>query len=450
MSDTISSDDKLTLLQELLKKARAAGADSADALYVEGTSIAQSQRLGAVEKLERSEGQDLGLRVFVGKQQASVSSTELTPEILDSLTERAVAMAKAVPEDPFCGIADASEIATELPSIEMFDPSEPTAEVLVARATAAEDAARAVKGVTNSEGAEASWGSSSIWLATSNGFTGSYSRSSHSLSVSVLAGEGTDMERDYDWHSTVFEADLMDPELLGRNAGEGAVKRLGARSAATGQVPVIYDKRVSGGIVGHLLSAINGSSISRGTSFLKDDLGKAVMAENLNIMDDPLRNRGLRSKPFDGEGLPVSRRHLVENGALKTWILDLRSARQLGLSSTGHAARGTSGPPSPSTTNAYMDAGSESPEALIASIENGLYINELIGMGVNQITGDYSRGAGGYWIENGELTHPVTELTIAGNLRDMFKNMTPANDLSFRYGVDAPTLRIDGMMVAGS
>lgn len=438
------------LLADLLKRAKAAGAEAADALYVESDALAHGQRLGKIEKLERAESRDLGLRVFIGKRQASVASTELTPAAVAALAERAVAMARAVPEDEFCGLAEPGEIAKSLPEIDMFDPSEPSAEALIGRARAAEDAARAVKGVTNSEGAEASWGATRVWLAASNGFSGRYRRSWHSISASVLAGEGTGMERDYEWHSAVHGSDLEDPAAVGRRAGERAVKRLKPRKVATAKVPVVFDPRVSGSMVGHLMGAINGAAVARGTSFLKDKLGEAVFAAGIRIVDDPLRPRGPRSKPFDGEGLAARRLDVVEDGRLTTWLLDLRSARQLKLKSNGRASRGTSGPPGPSGTNVYLHKGKITRAALLAGVESGLYVNEMIGFGVNGITGDYSRGATGFWIEKGELAYPVSEITIAGNLKDMFRALTPADDLVFRYGTDAPTLRVDGMTLAGA
>ncbi len=442
--------EPLELLADLLRRAKAAGADAADALYSESDALSHSQRLGKIEKLERAEARDLGLRVFIGKRQASVSSTELTPAAIAALAERAVAMARAVPEDEFCGLAEPGEIATAAPAIDMFDPAEPPAEQLIQRARAAEDAARAVPGVTNSEGAEATWGATRLWLSASNGFNGHYRRSSHSVSASVIAGEGTSMERDYEWHSAVHGRDLEDPAAVGRRAGERAVKRLKPRKAATAKVPVIFDPRVSSGLVGSLMNAINGAAVARGTSFLKDKMGEQVMAPGIRIVDDPLRPRGLRSKPFDGEGLEARRLDVVEDGRLACWLLDLRSARQLKLRSNGRATRGSSGPPSPSATNVHLEKGKVTRAALLAGVERGLYVNEMIGFGVNLITGDYSRGATGFWIENGELAYPVSEITIAGNLNDMFRAITPADDLVFRYGVNAPTLRVDGMTVAGA
>lgn len=442
--------DHLNRLEDLLKAARAAGADAADAVYVEGDSLSHSQRLGAVEMIERAEGRDLGLRVFVGRRQASVSATEIAPETFAALAERAIAMARAVPEDPYCGIAGAGRIAGAPPDFEMADAVEPPADLLIARASEAEDAARAIEGVTNSEGAQASWSRTRVFLAATNGFAGSYARSSHSVGVSVVAGAGSDMQTDYDYHTAVYSADLMAPAEIGRSAGERAVARLGARPVKTVKAPVVFDPRVAGSLLRHLLGAINGASVARGTSFLKDRLGEPVMASGLSVIEDPHRPRGLRSKPFDGEGLANRRSALVDSGVLTTWLLDLRSARQLELAPTGHASRGTSGPPSPAATNVYLEAGAVSRQDLLAGIDSGLYVTEMIGMGVNGVTGDYSRGAGGYWIDKGELAFPVTELTIAGNLRDMFRAITPADDLDLRYGIDAPTLRVDGMTIAGA
>lgn len=442
--------DHLNRLEDLLKAARAAGADAADAVYVEGDSLSHSQRLGNVEMIERAEGRDLGLRVFVGHRQASVSATEVEPETFAGLAGRAMAMARAVPEDPFCGIAGPDRFAVQPPQLELADAEEPPAELLISRASEAEDAARAVKGVTNSEGAEASWGRTSVFLAATNGFAGSYARSSHSVGVSVIAGSGNDMQTDYDSHTAVFSADLMAPAEIGRSAGERAVARLGARPVRTVKAPVVFDPRVAGSLLRHLLGAINGASVARGTSFLKDRLGEPVMAAGLSVVEDPHRPRGLRSKPFDGEGLANRRNALIDDGVLTTWLLDLRSARQLELDPTGHASRGTSGPPSPSATNVWLEAGTVSRQDLLAGIDSGLYVTETIGMGVDGVTGDYSRGAGGYWIDKGELAFPVTELTIASNLKEMFKAITPADDLDLRYGIDAPTLRIDGMTIAGA
>ncbi len=331
----------------------------------------------------------------------------------------------------------------------MIDEGEPDAESLSARAAETEDAARAVAGVTNSEGADTHWVRTDVLLAATNGFQRSWGSTRHSLGVSVLAGEGTGMERDYDHAMSVHGTDLRQPADIGRTAGERAVQRLNPRKAASAQVPVVYDSRVAGSLLGHLSMAINGQVIARGTSFLKDSMGEAVFAPGITVVDDPRRARGLRSRAFDGEGIATRARNLIDDGVLSSWILDLRSARKLGLETTGHAARDTASPPSPSATNFYMEPGRLGRAELMADIKSGFYVTELIGFGINMVTGDYSRGASGMWIENGELAYPVSEVTVAGNLSDMFKNLTPADDLEFRYGTDAPTLRVEGMTVAG-
>jgi PmbA protein len=442
-------DSDLDFLTDLIGRARRAGADAADAVFVEGTSISHARRLGKLEKLERSEGQDLGLRVFVGKRQAIVSSSDRSLKAIEELVPRAVAMAKAAPEDPFCGIADPADLAKNLPDLDLIDPVEPSAEILVERARAAEETAMAVPGITNSEGAEAGWGRTRVALAASNGFAATYGRSSHSVSVAVLAGTGTGMERDYDYSSVLHGSDLESPEVVGKRAAERTLRRLNPRKIKTCKCPIVYDPRVSGGLLRHLSGAINGASIARGTSFLKAKMGQRLFPESVTIIDDPFRKRGLSSKPVDGEGIAPMRRAIIDKGVLTTWLLDLRSARQLGLKSTGHAARGTTSPPGPSSTNLYMEKGKTSRDALIGSIKDGLYVTEFIGMGVNNVTGDYSRGAAGFRIENGKLTYPVSEITVAGSLLDMFGRITAADDLEFRYGTDAPTLMIDAMTVAG-
>mgnify|MGYP003671001571 CR=1 FL=1 len=445
-----ASGNDIDLLSDLVAKARKAGAETADAVLVRSTSLGVSYRMGKPEDLERSESQDLGLRILIGKQQAVVSSTDLTAATLDELVSRGIDMARASPEDAFAGLADPALLCTEVIDLDLYDANEPTPEALYEQAAAAEAAALAVPGVSNSEEAGASWGEGAIALATSHGFAGGYRSSSHSFYASVLAGEGTGMERDFEFTSAHHGSDLDDPATVGRLAGEGAVKRLNPRKVQTCQVPVIYDPRVSRSLLGHFAGAVSGISVARGTSFLKDRMEQPVFAAGIRIVDDPHRPRGLSSKPFDGEGVQNRRMVVVEDGRLQTWFLDSSAARQLGLVTTGHASRGTSGPPAPSSTNLYMEAGTASPEELIGGIEDGLYITELIGFGVNGVTGDYSRGASGYWIEKGALAYPVSELTIAGNLKDMFANLTPANDLEFRYGTNAPTLRIDGLTVAGS
>jgi len=384
----------------------------------------------------------------VGKQQAIVSANEADPAKFAALAERAVAMARVVPEDPFAGIAEA--VSFTIADLDLADPVEPSAESLLSRAAAAEEAALAVPGVTNSEGAEANWSRTEIAIATSGGFAGHYARTFHSISATALAGSGTGMERDWDYSTTVHLSDLGDAATIGRHAAEGAIRRLNPTRPASGRFPVVFHPRVAGSLLGHLSGAINGASVARGTTFLKDSLGKRIMAAGLIVRDDPLRRRGLRSRPFDGEGMPGQPRAVVEDGVLTTWILDWRSARQLGLASTGHASRGTSGPPSPATTNLWLEPGTMTPKALMADIAEGIYVTDLIGMGVNGVTGDYSRGVAGFMIRHGELAESISECTVAGNLREMFLHMTPANDLEFRRGTDSPTLRIEGLTLAGA
>jgi PmbA protein len=446
----VTKPDPQSILDRLIQSALAAGADAADALLAESVSASVSYRMGKLEDVERAESADLGLRVFVGQKVAFVSSTDLTPGALDELAPRAIAMAKLAPEDKFACLAPRELLARDIPPLDIEDPSEPSAETLIAWARDVEGAALAVPGVTNSEGGGASFGRSAIALATSTGFFGRYAGTSLGIGVAVLAGEGTGMERDYDSASARHASDLASAAEIGRHAGERAVKRLNPRKVKSQAVPVMFDPRVSAGLIGHFAGAISGASIARGVSFLKDRLGGQVFASGINIIDDPHRLRGLRSKPFDGEGVRNQRRALIENGVLKTWLLDCASARQLGLTTTGHAARGTGGPPSPSATNLYMEPGTLSPDALMADIAQGFYVTELMGMGVNGVTGDYSRGATGFWIENGRIAYPVSEVTIAGNLKDMFRAAVPADDLVFRYGTNAPTIRIEGMTVAGS
>jgi PmbA protein len=447
-----SAGNGLDLLAGLIAAARRAGADAADAVLVNATSVSVQRRLGRTEHLERAEGRDLGLRVFVGQRAAIVSSTTVDPAGFADLAGRAVAMARVVPEDPFTGLAGEAAIGAvpDASLLDLDDPAEPDTAALIARAGAAEEAALSVQGVTNSEGAEAGFSRSEILLATSAGFAGRYVRTGHSISATALAGEGTGMQRDYDYSTAVHLADLDDPAAIGLSAGSRAVARLGPVRPKTAMLPVVYDPRVAGSLLGHLSAAVNGAAVARGTSFLKEKRGERIFAEGVFIHDDPRRRRGLRSRPFDGEGVATAPLTLVRDGVLMSWLLDARSARQLGLASTGSAARGTGGPPSPASSNLYLAAGLLSPAELMADIGEGLYVTELIGMGVNGVTGDYSRGAAGFMIRNGELAEPVAEITIAGNLVAMFAALVPANDLRFRRGTDAPTVRIDGMTMAGA
>ena len=439
----------LDLLENLLAQARKAGAERADAILVGRTSLSVERRLGSTETLERSESRDLGLRVFCGAKSAIVSASSVDPARFAALAERAVAMARVVPDDLLADLCAEAAPPPDAAFLDLLDPAEPPVEALIARAEAAEAAALAVRGVTNSEGGSAGFGRTEMFLATSSGFAGQYARTYHSHSASVIAGEGTGMQRDYDYHGAVHLADLDDPAAIGHSAGERAVSRLKPMRPKTGRMPVVYDPRVSSSLVGHLSGSINGAAVARGTSFLKDRLGQRLFAAGVHIHDDPLRVRGARSGTFDAEGVPTRRHTLIEDGVLTTWLLDSRSARQLGLRTTGHASRGTGGPPGPSATNLYMAAGQPTPAELMEDIEEGIYVTELIGMGINGLTGDYSRGAAGFMIRRGALAEPVAEITIAGNLIDMFAALIPANDLRFRRGTDAPTIRVEGMTIAG-
>jgi len=443
----------LEKLDCLITAAKKAGADSCDAVIYSGQSESVSWRLGKLEDVERSESADLGLRVFMGKKQAIVSSSDIRNDIFDQLVARAIDMAKNAPEDPYAGLADPELLALsagDIPELDLYDDTEKSPAELQELAKTIEDVARQTPGITNSEGASAGSSNGLIATANSNGFRGSYRSSHFSLSVSVIAGQDAAMERDYAYASKRYFSDLQDPESLGQEAAEKALRRLGPRKAKTCKVPVIFDPRVSRTLLGHMAGAINGQSIARGTSFLKDQMGQQIFSKGIHIIDDPHMSRGPSSKPFDGEGCRNGRLDIIEDGILKCWIMDSASARQLGLISNGRASRGTSSPPSPASTNLYMAQGDLSPNSLMADIKSGFYVTDLIGMGVNGITGDYSRGAGGFWIEDGKITYPVNEITIAGNLKDMFLNMTAADDLDMKYGTDAPTVRIDGMMIAGA
>lgn len=444
-------DQARDLAQDLVARAMAAGATAADAVFACDASTDVQMRLGALEDVQRSESAGIGLRVFHGKQSASVSGADVSPAGLATLAERAVAMARLAPEDAYAGLAPEERLMRgPLPDLELDDGGDPDPAHLRELALACEDAARAVPGVTNSEGGSASAVRSVMALATSHGFCGSYGGSRYGIGASVLAARDGQMERDSASHSTRFLADLESPEAIGRRAGERAVERLGMGKIESGPMPVIYDRRAGGSLLGPLLGAIAGSAIARKTSFLLDRRGQPVFDSSVSIIDDPHRPRGQRSRAFDGEGLPTAPWRIIDQGVLSGWMMDSASARQLGEAPTGHASRGVSGAPSTGSSNVHMEAGSVSPAALMADIRLGLYVTQLIGMGVNGVTGDYSRGASGFIIRDGQLAEPISEITIAGNLKDMFAALIPADDLEFRYGVNVPTLRIDGMVVASS
>jgi len=445
---TSATEDRVAALVEA---ARRAGADAADAVYYRSESTQVQVRLGTLEDVQRSDGEEIGLRVFVGQRSASVSSSSLTQDDLSALVERAVAMAREAPEDPYAGLAPAELLLKgKAPEIDGDDGADPAPDALRALALAAEDAARGIGGVTNSEGAGASAGRTAMALATSESFLGSFSSSGYGLSASVIAGEGSGMQRDYGYHSTRHFADLEAPEEIGRRAGERAVARLNPGKLPSGPMPVVFDPRVGTSLIGHLAGAVTGAAIARKTSFLLGKLNEQVFARGITIRDDPHRLRGLRSRAFDGEGLPTGAIDLIDDGVLTTWLLDSASARQLGLTPTGHATRGGSGAPGAGTSNLYLKKGALSVDELIGDIKLGLFVTELIGQGVNMVTGDYSRGASGFAIRDGKLAEPVAEVTAAGSLAEMFLHLTAADDLVFRRAHDVPTLRIDGMTVAGA
>jgi PmbA protein len=441
--------DLLSIASDAIALARKAGATSADAIAVSSSSHDVSLRHGVIERFEQSESQDLGLRVFVGQSSAIIAGSVLTPEGLQRLIERAMAMAKLAPPDSFAGLAETSQLATQFPDLDLASNEALTPDQVKSLAQRAEDAALVIKGVTRSNGASAGYGFRSAALVASNGFARSWKRSNFGLSASVVAGEGTGMERDYDWHGASHFSDLDEPEKIGKSAGERAVKRLNPRKISSQTVPVIYDKRIATSLMGHLLSGITGSSIARGTSFLKDDMGKALFQPSVTIVDDPHRQRGMGSRPFDGEGLPTRKMNVIDKGVLTTWIMDLRSARQLGLAPSGHGSRGVSSPPSSSTSNVHMEAGTRSPAQMMKDMKRGLLVTEFIGSTINMVTGDYSRGASGFWIEDGEIAYPVSEVTVGGNLRNMFLALEPANDLEFRSSTNAPSCFLGEMTIAG-
>ncbi|MAI05923.1 MAG: modulator protein [Alphaproteobacteria bacterium TMED87] len=451
MGKFININNSRELLGDLISDALNQGADAADAIWVKNTSTTTTCRMGKLEKLNDSDEEQLGLRVFIGKRQSIVSSSDCSPKAFKEIIDKSLMMAKTLPEDPFVGIADKADLVTNIPDIDTFDKKNISTDELIDSAMSCEDSARSVSGITNSEGASAGWGKSSISLVASNGFNRSYQSSGGSLSVSVLAGQNSSgMEVDYDYSTSVYWEDLKDPEKIGRSAANRAKKRLGAKKIKSGKFPVIYEPRVARGILGHFITAINGNLVSKDTSFLRDKMGKQIFNKEISVIEDPHRKRGLRSKSCDSEGIQNKKRDLIEAGILKTWLLDLYSSRKLSLRPTGHASRGVASQPSPSVTNVYLDRGTLTPAKLISGIKSGLYVTDTFGQGVNYITGNYSRGIAGFWIDKGEIAFPVNEITIAGNLKDMFKNLIPANDLELSYGIDSPTIMIESMSIAGS
>jgi PmbA protein len=447
------SENLQNLTESLLAAARKEGAEAADAIAVTGTSISIDVRAGALEQAERSEGVDIGLRVLIGKKQACVSASDVRSDTIQTIAERAVAMARLSPDDSYIGLADASQLATDrdCTKLEMFDATdEPSAAELEDHARRAEQAALEYDGISQVQTASAGYGRRQVHFAASNGFEGGYERSDRALSCVSIAGEGASMERDYFGDSRIFQADLLTPEEIGARAAEHTLARIGARKPQTGSFPVLFDERISSTLLGHLLGAVNGSAIARGSSWLRDALGTQILPNTLSVIEDPHRKRTSGSRLFDAEGLPTQRRSIVENGVLQDWTMDLATARQLGRNSTANAARGVSSPPSPAPTNVSLTQGAQTRDALIKEMGTGLLVTSLIGASINPTTGDYSRGASGFWVENGALAYPVNECTIAGNLRQMLLSLVPANDARTHLSRVVPSLLVDGMTIAGA
>lgn len=446
------TDDLSTLSALLLDAARAAGAEAADALAIRDASLSIDVRQGALEQAERAEGVEIGLRVLIGRRQACVSASDLTPRTMAEMAERAVAMAREAPEDPGVGLAAQADLASERSSapLDLADPApEPAPSALEEVAREAEAAALSVRGVSQVQGASAAWFHRAVHLAASNGFSAGFDRTGSSTYCVAISGEGTRMERDYAGESRVFASDLPDPREIGRLAGERAAAMQGARRARTGAWPVVYDERISAGLVGHLLNAINGTAIARGASWARGHLGEAILPASVSLVEDPHRPRTAGSRRFDAEGLATAPRTLVRDGVLEGWILDLATARKLGLESTANAVRGPSAPPSPSTTNVTLTPGTRTRDDLLAEIGTGLLVTSLIGATINPNTGDYSRGVSGFWVENGTIAHPVNEVTVAGNLRDMLRGIVPANDARDHLSRRVPSLLVEGLTLAG-
>jgi len=447
----LSVDQARSAAQSLVERATAAGADAADAIYVGERSSSVQVRLGELEQVSRSEGEEIGLRLFLGQRSATVASSDLADDALAALVERAMAMAAEAPEDEYAGLAPAKLLHRgEIPALDADDGQDPDPAALQARALAAEQAALAVPGVTNSSGGSASASASTLALAISTGFVGAYRASGYSCSAGVIAGEGAGMQRDHAWHSARHLDDLDAADAIGRLAGTRAVARLNSTRPKPGRMAVLFDPRVASTLLGHFAAAINGGSVARRESFLFGRLGEQLFARGVTIRDDPLRRRGLRSRPFDGEGLAVHPGDLVADGVLQTWFADSASARQLGIQPTGHAARGTGGAPGAGPSNMFLEAGERSREQLLAAYPEALLVTELIGQGVNRVTGDYSRGAAGFMVRDGAIAEPVAEITIASNLVDMFATLEPGSDLEFRRGIDAPTVLVPEMTVGAA
>ena len=438
--------------EALLDAATRAGAEAADVLVSEGSSLSIDVRAGALEQAERAEGVEIGLRVLLGQRQACVSASDTAPRTLEEMARRAVAMAREAPEDPYVGLAEPEQLAREwdIAALDLMDPEpDPAPATLQERALAAEAAALAVEGVSQVQSASAAAGWRAVELAASNGFRGGYGRSSRIVSCVAITGEGSGMEREYHFEGRTHWADMPDAAEIGHIAGERAATRANPRRPRTGAWPVIYDERIAGSLIGHLLAAINGTAIARGASWLRDALGEQVLPEGLSLIEEPHRARISGSRPFDAEGLATARREIVTGGRLEGWVLDLTTARKLGMQSTANAQRSTAAPPSPGTSNVTLTPGTLSRDALLRETGTGLLVTSMLGASINPTTGDYSRGASGFWIENGEIAWPVNECTIAGNLRDMLLRLTPADDARPHLSMQVPSLRVEGLVIAG-
>lgn len=436
----------------LISAALKAGAGAADAMAIEGRALTIGVRSATLEDAERAEGTDIGLRVLIGGRQACVSASDTRPETIAALAERAVAMAREAPEDPHSGLADPNQtgIGCDLAALELADPApEPAPAELQQAALEAEAAAQAVKGVSQVQSATAAWSRRSIHMAASNGFSGAIERTDSALSCTAIAGSGTAMQRDADGDARIFRADLRDAREIGQRAGERAVSMLGAKKPPTGAFPVVFDERVAASLIGHLLAAANGAAVARGASWLRGRLGEAVLPDALSLVEDPHRPRVGASRPFDAEGLPTRQRALVDGGVLAGWLLDLSSARQLGMAPTANARRGPSAPPSPAAWNVALTQGTQSRDGLLREMGSGLLITSMIGSTINPNTGDYSRGASGFWVEGGEIAYPVQECTIAGSLPEMLRTIQPANDARPWLSRVVPSLLVEGLTLAG-
>ena len=438
------------LLNDVVSAALKAGADAAEAVGAQRQSLSITVRLGELEEVEREESRDLGLRVFIGKQQATVSGSDISAEARAKLIERAVAMARLAPEDPYAGLADPDRLARgPLPELDLYDPAEPDPEALEDEARACEDAARAVPGVTNSQGASSSYSSSQWRLATSGGFNGLHRASGFSLSAATIAGEGAAMERGGDHRSVRWREDLPGAEVIGTEAGNRAVQRLGARKIDSITAPVIFENRLASSLIGPLIGAISGAAVARGVSFLKDRLGQQLFAKGVDLIDDPHVRRGLGSSPFDDEGVANGRKAIIDDGVLTTWLLNTGTAKQLGMATTGNAARGLAGPPGVSTSNLTLQPGTRDLAGLMADAKAGVLVTSMFGPSINANTGDWSVGCSGFWFENGVVAWPVTEITVAGNLIDIYARLVPGSDLEIRGSANAPSILVDALAIAG-